>query len=226
MSRPLLPHAAALLLALAAPAAAQEAVETPDYEVLRSADGVELRSYPEQLVARVRVEAETAEEASEKGFAPLADFIFGANEPGEEIAMTAPVTSAPVVEEGGGAPEGGDGTEIAMTAPVTSRPSEEAGTWTVEFVMPRTWTLDTLPAPVNEAVQPMTIPPQTIVVAGWMGEETQEAIAQAEAAVSAFIEAEDLTPAGPFAVAGYSGPDTPVEARKWEVHRPVETPDG
>jgi hypothetical protein len=221
----LLPTAAltALGLVQAGSATAQSSgeVERPSFDVVAAENGVELRRYAPRIVAEVRVTAETSERASNIGFGPLANYIFGANAPGQKIDMTAPVTTAPVRERQ--SITGGDGEKIAMTAPVTTAPEAE-GAYTVRFTMPSEWTMETLPAPQNDSVTLRDLPAQHIVATRFTGPRAPDAIAAAEAAVAAFIDARGLTPAGPFALAGYSGPDVPVSEREWEVHRRVEAP--
>ncbi len=194
-----------------------DSTETPAYTVLDRADataavasGVELREYAPKLTARVTVTARNADEASSKGFRPLAGFIFGDNRPREEIAMTAPVTTSP---------SGGE--QIAMTAPVTSMPSDEPGEYTVEFVMPSNYTMETLPRPSNDDVRVERTETQMIVAAGFIGERSPSRINELKDAIRAYVDQNDLEPTGPFAQAGYSGPSVPRDQRKWEVHLPV-----
>lgn len=127
------------------------AVEEPAYDIV-SADGAfEIRRYAPMLVAETEVEG-TLDEASNQGFRRIADFIFGNNrrpdsEQSAKIAMTAPVTVEP------------RSAAIAMTAPVTVEPTgadarfEAARRWRIHFVMPRAYTLETIPRPRNDAVR-------------------------------------------------------------------------
>ena len=70
--------------------------------------------------------------AAEAGFKRLAAYIFGGNRAGQDIAMTAPVVQQQ------------DGVSIVdMTAPVLQEPGD--GEWTMAFVMPSGYTLETLP---------------------------------------------------------------------------------
>ena len=95
------------------------AIEEPKYK-LDSEDGVfQVRRYPPILIAETFVDGDM-DEASNKGFRLIADFIFGNNmassaslEGSGKIAMTAPVTAEPVSQK------------IEMTAPVT-----------IDFIMP------------------------------------------------------------------------------------------
>ena len=217
---------AVLLAGLATPSAssAEQEVETPTYEVLDARGPIERRRYAPMLVAEVTVAAENRDDASSKGFYPLANYIFGRNRPGEAVAMTAPVTT--VETSAGRDLAGGDGAKIAMTAPVTTTPSDEASsaadTYTVRFMMPSEYTLDTLPAPVDPAVRLREVPARTLVTYRFTGARTAERVAQGEAAIADYVAEEGLVPAGPFATAGYDGPDVPTAERQWEMQQAVE----
>lgn len=118
-------------------------VERPDYEVISSAaQNIELRRYAPMIIAQVTVEG-AREQAIGDGFRLLADYIFGNNTVSQEIAMTAPVQQQ--------ASE-----KIAMTAPVQQQ--AEGNAWTVSFVMPSDYTMETLPKPNNERVTLKQIP--------------------------------------------------------------------
>ncbi|HCR65033.1 MAG TPA: heme-binding protein, partial [Oceanicaulis sp.] len=83
------------------------AAEEPAYTLVERDGPIEIRDYAPQIIAEVVVDGDRRQ-ASGRGFRPLAGYIFGDNQPREEIAMTAPVTSTR------------SGQEIAMTAPVTT----------------------------------------------------------------------------------------------------------
>ena len=118
-----------LALALLVPAMSQ-AIEEPDYEVLRTVGEVEVRQYAPYVVAEVLVQGPPME-AGSKAFPILAGYIFGKNKGERKFAMTAPVTqtAAPV--------------RMAMTAPVTQ--TEGAEGTVVQFVLPKGVTLATAP---------------------------------------------------------------------------------
>ena len=71
--------------------------------------------------------------AINEGFRLIAGYIFGKNEPQAKIAMTAPV-------------EQQKSQKIAMTAPVTQQGKEILD---VRFIMLKSWTMQTLPAPAD-----------------------------------------------------------------------------
>ena len=64
------------------------ALEEPAYEVLLTAGDIEFRQYDPYIVAEVSV---TGSSADRQAFSILAGYIFGDNESGTEMAMTAPV---------------------------------------------------------------------------------------------------------------------------------------
>jgi hypothetical protein len=162
-------HILALMLGLAG-AGQVMAIEEPKYEVLQSDDTYEVRQYAPILIAETIVEGDM-DEASNKGFRLIADFIFGNNQvvdttSSEKIAMTAPVTVEP------------QSTTISMTAPVTVEPQSEyanmqqAKQWRVHFVMPSRYTLSNIPKPKNNAVNLREIPSKFFVVHQYSGFNT------------------------------------------------------
>ena len=87
------------------------AIEEPSFKVISKTGTFEVRQYAPMLVAETTVEGDM-DEASNRGFRRIADYIFGNNQSAQsgnaaKIAMTAPVTLEPQSEK------------IAMTAPVT-----------------------------------------------------------------------------------------------------------
>ncbi|EAR49957.1 hypothetical protein OG2516_17508 [Oceanicola granulosus HTCC2516] len=223
---------------------AAEDIETPDYEVLDTeaagaapGDTIELRRYAPMIVAEVTVEAGNRDEASSKGFEPLASYIFGRNAPGGTIAMTAPVTATPDASgEGGGetiamtapvtaTPEAsgeGEGETIAMTAPVTTAATDTGDErYIVRFMMPSSYTMESLPEPLDPDVRLSRLPERTLVALRFVGERSAERVEAAERAINDYIDASGLEPSGPFVTAGYDGPQTPPSEKRWEVQRPV-----
>jgi hypothetical protein len=92
-----------------------------------------------------------------EGFRILAAYIFGQNKGGRKIDMTAPVAQTP--------------TKIAMTAPVAQ--SATSSGFVIQFAMPREWTLETLPEPIDSRVMLRAIPARTVAVLGYSGTWSQ-----------------------------------------------------
>jgi len=143
-----------LTIGLATVIPAAQAIEEPRYTVERQYDNFELRSYAPVLVAEVTV-AGPADDAGNQGFRILAGYIFGKNKGEREIAMTAPVTQTP------------EPTKIAMTAPVTQAAAD--GGYTVQFTMPATFKLATLPEPLDARIRLKEIPGKRYAVIRYSG---------------------------------------------------------
>lgn len=147
------------------------AIEEPHYDVLISQAPFELRHYAPTLIAQTVVDGDR-DEASNKGFRLIADFIFG-NNLAENSTQAA---------------------KIAMTAPVTVEPQSNdtsvagAKQWRIHFVMPSQYTLANIPKPNNSAVTLHELPRKYFVVHRYSGfntvarvqEKTNEALAWAK----------------------------------------------
>ena len=128
-------------------------VEQPDFKVISSEGSIELRQYGPMIAAEVEVQGER-KAAIQEGFRLIAAYIFGANSPNAKIAMTAPVQQQ-------------NAQNIAMTAPVTQQ--TDGNKWMVRFIMPSSWSLDTLPTPNDERVTLKPIPPKRMAVIRFSG---------------------------------------------------------
>lgn len=135
------------------------AVEEPKYTVESKNDLYEIRSYPALLVAEAFIETEF-DEAGNSAFKILAGYIFGNNKSKAKIAMTAPVTQNPVSEK------------IAMTAPVSQIKSRNG--FLVQFTMPETFTLATIPEPNDARVRIREVPARTVAVFSYSGSWSEE----------------------------------------------------
>jgi len=192
-----------LLIFFGAPAMA---TEEPAFTVSMKEGAFEVRSYPALVAAQVNVTG-SRNEASKAGFKLLAGYIFGGNTRKQSIAMTAPVVQAPAGSE-----------KIAMTAPVLQTPMPgQSGAWTVRFIMPAAYTLDTLPTPDDAKVQLLALPPARFAVVTFSGLAREDDVALRTAELNAFIASNALQAAGPPAVARYNPPWTPWFMRRNEV---------
>ncbi len=116
--------------------------EAPDYKVIKQNGAIQIREYPALLTAQTTVKGGQGS-AANRGFRIIADYIFGNNEKKSDIAMTSPVMQS-------------KGEKIAMTSPVTMQPNNDV--WTIGFIMPRKYTMETLPKPVDNRVTIKEIP--------------------------------------------------------------------
>jgi hypothetical protein len=194
---------------LATVGSAAAASEEPAYTVVRAEGAFELRAYAPYLVAETTVAA-AGEAAGDVGFSRLFAYITGANRPGADIAMTAPVMQAPTDA----------GVDIAMTVPVTDT-RVDAGQ-VVAFVVPAQYTLATVPQPTDPAVRIRAVPAGRVAAVRFAGYWTEAAFATQEAALRGFIGRAGLKAAGPPRLARYDSPFIPPAARRNEILIPVE----
>ena len=176
------------------------AIDEPPYAVERAYDKVEVRRYEPYLVAEALVGG-TAVDAGNAGFRILAAYIFGANKGSRKIKMTAPVTEMPV--------------KIAMTAPVAQ--SARADGYVVQFAMPRQWTLETLPEPVDPRVVLRAVPARTIAVVRYSGTWSQGSYEEHLAQLEAVLAKEGLRWHGEPGWARYDPPWKPWFMRRNEI---------
>jgi hypothetical protein len=176
------------------------AIDEPRYTVVRVYDSFELRRYEPYLVAETTVSA-NAEEAGNEGFRALAGYIFGANKGSRKIDMTAPVAQVPI--------------KIAMTSPVTQ--SAGANAHLIQFAMPREWTLETLPEPIDPKVTLRTMPARILAVLAYSGTWSQNRYEAHVKKLQDGLKQAGLAPQGEPVWARFDPPWTPWFLRRNEI---------
>jgi hypothetical protein len=119
--------------------------EQQPYQVIKQLDHIEIRYYPEAVLATVYSNARNYRELSGPGFNTLAGYIFGGNQENEKIAMTAPV-------------------HMSLGSKRSS----------MSFVMPSKYKLEDLPKPGNPYVQLGSSPAEYVAVirfGGWANDQ-------------------------------------------------------
>ena len=182
------------------------AIEEAAYRVVRSEAPFAIRDYEPQIVAETRV-AGDFKQAGDDAFRPLFRYISGANQAGEEIAMTAPVAQS-------------QGEKIAMTAPVGQRASGDE--WVVSFMMPATYTMETIPRPTDPRVNIRAVPPQRMAVIRYSGRWTQEGYQQHLEQLQAWMAEQELEAVGEPVWARYNSPFSLWFMRRNEILIPVD----
>lgn len=181
------------------------AIEEPVYRSIERAGAFELREYAPYLLAETRVDADFMA-AGNIAFGRLFRYISGANIPGRKIAMTAPVTQVP-------------GERIAMTAPVQQ--VAEGGEYLVGFVVPRQYTLETVPQPTDPRIRIRAVPGGLVAVWRYSGRWTEANFRAAEQQLRRELAARDLVASGESQIARYNAPFVPPFLRRNEVLIPV-----
>ncbi len=183
--------------------------ETPKYSVLKQQKEIEIRQYPGYIQAQVTVVEKQYKSAIEKGFNILAGYIFGNNISKQKIEMTTPVQAY-------------QSEKIAMTTPVTV--TGENG-FTVAFIMPSAYTLETLPQPKDDRIQFNLIPPHQMAAIRFSGYFNQDRIQRNKQRLSLWLEEQGIETEGDFIVAGYNPPWVPGFLARNEVMIKLSRPD-
>ena len=176
-------------------------VEQPAYRLISSQGSIELREYDAMILAQVEVQGER-KAAINEGFRLIAAYIFGANEPNATISMTAPVQQQAK-------------RTIAMTAPVTQQ--ADGGNWIVSFVMPKNWTMETLPAPKDERIKLVPVPARRMVAIRFSGTAADKLIAGKITALTKYAADQELRITGEPVLAFYNPPWTLPFLRRNEI---------
>jgi hypothetical protein len=175
--------------------------ETPAYDVEKTDGAFEIRTYPAHVVAEVTVEG-NRDAAINAGFRVLAGYIFGGNQSRAKVAMTTPVTQA-------------TSEKIAMTTPVTQTGSNQR--WMVQFMMPSTYTLQTLPKPDETRIRLTTTAPVRLAVLRFSGVPTTASLVSRSAELGSWAASKGLKITGAPRYMYYDAPFTLPWNRRNEV---------
>lgn len=126
-------------------------------------------------------------QAISEGFKVLADYIFGNNTSNKKMAMTAPVLQ------------------------------QHIDKWKVRFVLPKKYSLETLPKPNSKDVILIPLPARRFAVIQFSGLADDATIKQHTDELKAYILAETLKPIGEPILAFYNPPWTLPFLRRNEV---------
>jgi effector-binding domain-containing protein len=160
-------------------------VEEPSYKVVGKIGKVEIRHYQAVVQARTVLSDSTQTTA---GFRRLAGFIFGGNDAGQKISMTAPVQET----------LGEHQPELA-------------------FTMPQGYSLDNLPSPNDPSVSLTEIPARTVAVIRFSGWATAGKIRRYQQQLLASIESRNIEAVNAPMLNQYNPPWTPPFLRRNEI---------
>lgn len=168
--------------------------EEQSYTVVQRFDDLEIRHYPQAMMATVEVPDTAYRSASGAGFRRLAGYIFGDNESNEKIAMTAPV-------------------HMGM----------EEGSMRMSFVMPSQRALAPMPDPTDSGVQLHLADEEFVAVLRFSGFLRDAGMVEMQAQLLAEMERNGLVAIGPVRFLGYD-PPWQLVGRRNEVVAPVRWP--
>jgi len=165
-------------------------VEIARYEVAGRIGEVELREYPELLLATVTGLGDNT------AFRLLFSYISGGNRSRKKIPMTAPVITSEKIE---------------MIAPVISDPNS------FSFVMPLDYKLEEIPEPLNSRIRIQKIPARRLAVIRFKGYARQKGVNEAKARLLSALQTNGIATVGEPSLMRYNSPWTLGFMRRNEV---------
>lgn len=162
--------------------------EQPDFTLVESVNGFEIRDYNEFYTSLVKEDRTRGY----SGFGKLFNYIAGQNDQAKPIAMTVPVLTS----------------------------SEDQ---TMEFMIPKEMT-SSIPNPTNPEVQITKHPARRYLVKRFIGNATNEKVAQIKKELLEFAKQKNLYVNEKGYLAQYSGPMTPFFLRTNEVLLEIKSP--
>lgn len=183
------------------------AIEEAGYNVVKKEGKFEIRDYAPHILAETVVDG-SIEQAGSKAFNRLFRYISGDNSSREKMAMTAPVSQEP------------RGEKIAMTAPVGQRGVGEQ--WAVSFMMPASYTLETLPEPDDPKISLRQVPAHRMAAVRYSGFWSEKKYLRYKTKLEVWIQEEGLAVVGDPVWARYNPPFTPWFLRRNEILIPVD----
>jgi len=183
------------------------ATEEARYAVLEKEGHFELRQYEPCIAAETLVEGDF-DEVGNAGFRRLFRYISGDNQAKMPISMTSPVAQEKRSEK------------ISMTAPVTQQ--KESKDWSIAFIMPAEYTMDTLPIPNDARITLRAIPARLLAAISYSGTWSESRYEEHKALLDKMVSERKLRTAGEYIYARYNPPFTLWFMRRNEVLVPVE----
>ena len=166
--------------------------EEPRYEVISTFPGFEVRRYADSVQARVRIEGKNMRDST-GGFRRIAGYIFGRNDRGQMIAMTAPVHMW----------DDGEGEIMA-------------------FTMPSEYLLEDLPTPIDKGVKLVNYSGSTLAALRFSGLSGPRRSGRMKTKLSRMVLENGLSPNAPPVLAVYDNPTSTLPfLRRNEILLPV-----
>ncbi len=182
------------------------AIEEAVYNEVIKEGKFEIRDYAPQILAETLVEGDL-EQAGNEAFNMLFRYISGDNRSRRKVEMTAPVSQEP------------KGEKIKMTAPVGQERVQEK--WAVSFMMPASYTLETLPEPVDRRINLRQVPARRMAVVRYSGFWSEKNYLRYKMELESWIRDRGITIVGAPVWARYNPPFTPWFLRRNEILIPI-----
>ncbi len=181
--------------------------EEPNYKVVLQEDKFEVREYSDVLVAQSTSPGDY-KQSSGNNFERLAGYIFGKNQSKEKMDMTTPVLQEQQSEK------------MDMTVPVYQQQSDSS--WTMTFVLPSKYTLETVPQPLDENVTVTVLEQVKVATLQFSGSMNEKNILTHTQLLQAWVNKNGLQAVAKPYSAAYDPPWTLPILRRNEIHIPIQ----
>lgn len=151
-------------------------IEMPAYSVIKKYGSIEIRQYPNMIVAQTNLMQSTQDQRMSGGFRTIAGYIFGGNDRNQKIAMTAPVVM-----------------KMGDTA-------------SMYFMMPKQYNSTQLPKPNSSKVEIVNERARVLAVIRFGGFSSEMKIEKYKNKLAAIISENNLKTTGPYMYMGYNAP--------------------
>jgi effector-binding domain-containing protein len=185
------------------------ATEEAEYTVVLKDQSFEVRDYEPHILAETIVDGKFSN-AGNKAFGRLFKYISGDNTSQQTIEMTSPVAQEAESEK------------IDMTSPVGQK--RENDSWVVSFMMPASYTMETLPQPKDPKITLRQVPRQRMAVVRYSGTWSEKGYQNHKNKLDAWINENGFRAIGEPVWARYNPPFMPWFLRRNEVLVPIVIP--
>jgi hypothetical protein len=165
-------------------------VKKVGYKILKQVDNVQIREYPNIILATVMDLGEN------EAFGILFRYISGNNKVNKKVKMTAPVINSQKIE---------------MTAPVISSSNCMA------FVLPSNYSMETAPEPLNSNVSLKQMKERKVAVIRFRGRALKDDVAKKTKELQSKLKQNNIRPEGTPFLMRYNPPFFPGFLRRNEV---------
>ena len=167
---------------------ARNAYESAEYSVLESDGSIELREYPDLMLATTEMGTRT--QGDDGSFGRLFQYISGSNDGKQKVAMTTPVFMEPKSDQSSGQ---------------------------MGFVIPKEVADSTIPEPANSQVRLIKRVGGKFAVIRFAGRVDAETQAQRQSELEDWVKQRGLAIVGEPEIASYDPPWTPGPLRRNEI---------
>jgi len=186
------------------------AIEEAKYNSILKEGAIEVRDYESQIIAETLVSGDF-EDAGGEAFKRLFKYISGENTARQKIDMTAPVGLANASQE------------IDMTSPVGQTRID--GKWAVNFLMPASYSMETIPQPKDPKIRLRLLPDRHIAAIEYSGFWSEESYLENKGKLESWISEKQYNVIGQPIWARYNPPFTPWFLRRNEILIPINMPE-